>query len=133
MLRYIHNKMLKLRAGKERIGQVRSINLVVIPFIFEAERRSGWITYATAGLMQGSLLVMCLLWKARQARLRVDDFGNKIGPDVPIVTVTSSDPDFSEEEVDEINTGEHTSLLRQPRSIGQTGKKRSIFAWMTGR
>ncbi|KAF8513720.1 hypothetical protein BU17DRAFT_77149 [Hysterangium stoloniferum] len=58
---------------------------------------TSWITYATAGVMQGSLLVMCLIWKARQARLRIDDFGNKLGPDVPTVTVTHVDSDLSEE------------------------------------
>ena len=80
--------------------------------------------------MQGSLLVMCLLWKVRQARLRIDDFGNKIGPNVPIVIVTSSDPDNLEQEVDDIVTGEHTPLLRQQGNVGQTGKKRGIFAWI---
>ncbi|KZT63499.1 hypothetical protein DAEQUDRAFT_733754 [Daedalea quercina L-15889] len=37
-----------------------------------------WLTYAVAGVMQGSLLVMCLLWRVRQHRLRIDDFGNPL-------------------------------------------------------
>ncbi|KAF8523648.1 hypothetical protein JB92DRAFT_2704554 [Gautieria morchelliformis] len=93
---------------------------------------TSWITYATAGLMQGSLLVMCLLWKARQARLRIDDFGNKIGPDVPTVTVTNGDPDFLEQEVEGVDAGEHTPLLRQQGNLGLRGKTRSLFAWVIG-
>lgn len=36
---------------------------------------TSWITYATAGIMQGSLLIMCLCWKVRQGKLDIDDFG----------------------------------------------------------
>ncbi|KAJ7717372.1 hypothetical protein DFH07DRAFT_907330 [Mycena maculata] len=36
---------------------------------------TSWITYAVAGLMQFTLLSLCLAWKLRQRRLRVDDFG----------------------------------------------------------
>jgi hypothetical protein len=86
------------------------------------------MTYATAGLMQGSLLVMCLLWKARQSRLRIDDFGNKIGPDVPVVTVTNGEPDFLGQEVEGVDAGEHTPLLRQQGNAGLRRKTRSLFA-----
>ncbi|KAJ7668917.1 hypothetical protein B0H17DRAFT_1087510 [Mycena rosella] len=37
--------------------------------------RSGWITYAVAGLMQGALLAICIALKLRQRRLRIDGFG----------------------------------------------------------
>jgi len=39
---------------------------------------TSWITYATAGIMQGSLLVMCICWKVRQRRLDIDDFGRPL-------------------------------------------------------
>lgn len=82
--------------------------------------------------MQGSLLVMCLLWKARQARLRIDDFGNKIGPEVPIVTVTNSDTDPLEQEVEDVITGEQTPLLRAEGR--QKGERRGgVFAWLLRR
>ncbi|KAI0923039.1 hypothetical protein AcV5_009867 [Taiwanofungus camphoratus] len=42
-----------------------------------------WLPYAVAGVMQGSLLIMCLFWRARQARLGIDDFGNPIVPSQP--------------------------------------------------
>jgi hypothetical protein len=89
----------------------------------------GWITYATAGVMQGSLLVMCLIWKARQARLRIDDFGNKLGPDVPTVTVTRADSDILE------NNGvdENTSLLRRQGYAGQDRKNRGILSRLFSR
>ncbi|PFH53501.1 hypothetical protein AMATHDRAFT_54629 [Amanita thiersii Skay4041] len=36
---------------------------------------TSWITFAVAGIMQGSLLTMCIIWKLRQRRLGIDDFG----------------------------------------------------------
>ncbi|KIP05433.1 hypothetical protein PHLGIDRAFT_30911 [Phlebiopsis gigantea 11061_1 CR5-6] len=39
-----------------------------------------WSTYAVAGVLQGSLLVMCIMWRARQRKLGIDDFGNPIEP-----------------------------------------------------
>ncbi|KAF8635657.1 hypothetical protein AX15_000288 [Amanita polypyramis BW_CC] len=39
---------------------------------------TSWATFAVAGIMQGSLLMMCLAWKVRQKRLGVDDFGQHI-------------------------------------------------------
>ncbi|PCH37598.1 hypothetical protein WOLCODRAFT_110170 [Wolfiporia cocos MD-104 SS10] len=39
-----------------------------------------WLPYAVAGAMQGSLLIMCLFWLARQRRLGIDDFGNPLSP-----------------------------------------------------
>lgn len=40
--------------------------------------------------MQGSLLIMCIFWRMRQHRLRIDDFGNPL--DVP-PTLDSALPD----------------------------------------
>ncbi|PVG01615.1 hypothetical protein CPB86DRAFT_752908 [Serendipita vermifera] len=39
---------------------------------------TSWATYAAAGIMQGSLLVMCICWKVRQRRLDIDDFGRPL-------------------------------------------------------
>ncbi|SCV69148.1 BQ2448_2168 [Microbotryum intermedium] len=39
---------------------------------------SGWATYLITGILQGALLVLCLCWKARQKRLGIDDWGNKV-------------------------------------------------------
>ncbi|KAG8971164.1 hypothetical protein FRC05_011448 [Tulasnella sp. 425] len=43
---------------------------------------TSWLVYATAGCLQATLLTMCLIWKARQKRLGIDDFGNPL-PDAP--------------------------------------------------
>ncbi|KAI0717837.1 hypothetical protein C8T65DRAFT_640134 [Cerioporus squamosus] len=37
-----------------------------------------WIPYAVAGVMQGILLVMCIIFRARQHALGLDDFGRPI-------------------------------------------------------
>lgn len=39
---------------------------------------TAWITYFVTGLLQGSLLVLCLMWKRRQASLGIDDWGRKV-------------------------------------------------------
>jgi len=94
---------------------------------------TSWITYATAGVMQGSLLAMCLIWRARQARLRIDDFGNKLGPDVPTVTVTPVDSDLSEDNEEGNGLGEHTPLLRIQGNGRQDGKTRGLLSWLFSR
>lgn len=77
--------------------------------------------------MQGSLLIMCLAWKARQARLRMDDFGNKFGPDLPTVTVTNADSDAED------RTGnERTPLLRRQENA-EDGKKPGLLSKLFGR
>lgn len=40
-----------------------------------------WLSYAVAGAMQGTLLVMCIIWHARQRRHGIDDFGNPLDRD----------------------------------------------------
>ncbi|KAJ7641291.1 hypothetical protein FB45DRAFT_825431 [Roridomyces roridus] len=36
---------------------------------------TSWVTYAVAGIMQFTLLSICIAWKMRQRRLGIDDFG----------------------------------------------------------
>ncbi|GAA5941836.1 PQ-loop repeat-containing protein [Sporobolomyces koalae] len=40
---------------------------------------TGWAPYFVTGVLQGTLLVLCLIFKRRQARLGLDDWGNKAG------------------------------------------------------
>lgn len=42
---------------------------------------TSWATFAVAGIMQGTLLVMCICWKFRQRKLGLDDFGNSLVDD----------------------------------------------------
>jgi len=39
---------------------------------------TSWIMFLVAAIMQGILLVMCIGWKVRQRRLRMDDFGHPL-------------------------------------------------------
>jgi len=48
---------------------------------------TNWAMYAASGAMAGLLLLLCLAWKVRQARLGVDDYGMPLN-DPPI----ASDP-----------------------------------------
>jgi len=41
---------------------------------------TSWITFAVAAVLQGCLLVMCCIWKIRQDKLGIDDFGKPIDP-----------------------------------------------------
>jgi len=54
---------------------------------------TSWTTYAVAGIMQGMLLAMCIIWKLRQSKLRIDDFGNSLDAGYDVVGgVTISGP-----------------------------------------
>ena len=46
---------------------------------------TSWTTYAVAGTMQGMLLAMCIIWKLRQSKLRIDDFGNPLDAGYDVV------------------------------------------------
>ena len=63
---------------------------------------TSWFPFLVAGIMQGSLLVLCILWKMRQHRLRIDDFGNAVAPEIQ-----SGEIVHEEEGMDE-----RTALLR---------------------
>jgi hypothetical protein len=39
---------------------------------------TGWLTYFITGLLQGYLLVLCIIYKRRQRALGVDDWGNAL-------------------------------------------------------
>lgn len=34
--------------------------------------------FAVSGIMQGTLLIMCIFWKIRQSKLGIDDFGHPL-------------------------------------------------------
>jgi len=40
---------------------------------------TSWIMFAVSAAMQGSLLALCFVWKVRQRRLGIDDYGVSIG------------------------------------------------------
>jgi len=57
---------------------------------------TSWVTYAVAGIMQGMLLAMCIIWKLRQNKLRIDDFGNSLDAGYDViggVTISGANTD----------------------------------------
>lgn len=69
--------------------------------------------FAVSGVMQGSLLVMCIAWKLRQGKLGIDDFGKPLGNNVDFVSspegIEIMGEEVGEEEAD---VREDTPLLR---------------------
>ncbi|GAA5883382.1 hypothetical protein JCM16303_006721 [Sporobolomyces ruberrimus] len=39
---------------------------------------TGWAPYFVTGILQGTLLILCLIFKRRQKKIGVDDWGNKL-------------------------------------------------------
>jgi hypothetical protein len=50
-----------------------------VPRIIKPLCPAGWIMFAVSGVMQGTLLIICITWKYRQRRLSIDDFGRPLG------------------------------------------------------
>jgi hypothetical protein len=53
--------------------------------------------FLVAAVMQGILLIMCLFWKIRQRRLRIDDFGQPLR-DSPLPALPGDDGESVEED-----------------------------------
>ncbi|KJA29666.1 hypothetical protein HYPSUDRAFT_81319 [Hypholoma sublateritium FD-334 SS-4] len=107
---------------------------------------TSWITFLFSAILQGILLAMCIVWKIRQRRLRVDDFGRPMDPqpyvldepasvisapdDYPIIvredTARSVDEPVAEED-------EETPLLRRreraAHAQGEAEAERGWSAW----
>jgi hypothetical protein len=71
--------------GYEHCSPVSIIFLIVLIYIglIPFAHRPGtdwtsWITFAVSGLMQATLLTMCIVWTFRQRRLGIDEFGNPL-------------------------------------------------------
>jgi hypothetical protein len=74
--------------------------------------------FAVSGVMQGSLLVMCIAWKFRQRSLAIDDFGKPLtngnGSAFPSVAMNEDETQGSVTEVD-VDDTEDTPLLSNER------------------
>jgi hypothetical protein len=88
--------------------------------------------FLVAAIMQGILLFMCICWKVRQRRLRIDDFGHPLRnsplPDLPsspdgpddgesVEEGTMDDDDSMEEDIVSISAeeAEQAALLGRRR------------------
>jgi hypothetical protein len=93
--------------------------------------------FAVSGIMQTALLVMCIAWKFRQRRLRIDDFGYSLDSasstpltdDVDTVVGEVSDPQvgsisFADNAED---AREDAPLLGKPRRSGRSSR---FFGWL---
>jgi hypothetical protein len=102
---------------------------------------SAWIMFLVAAIMQGFLLIMCICWKVRQQKLRIDDFGHPLRnsplPELPSadrlddgesVEETMEDGDAMEEDIVSISPAE----AEQAALLGRR-KKRKIRrrGWLT--
>ncbi|KII91525.1 hypothetical protein PLICRDRAFT_38295 [Plicaturopsis crispa FD-325 SS-3] len=106
---------------------------------------TSWITFAVAGVMQGSLLIMCIVWKVRQHRLHIDDFGHPLphseDQDQDVEATSSSAGDTStgyavtaDEDANE--AAESTPLLVKNTNAADGSERRGLArflpGWLTG-
>jgi hypothetical protein len=87
--------------------------------------------FAASGVMQGSLLVMCLVWKSRQRSLGIDDFGKPLlkSPSDPheddaSLSHTSDDAEHRHTH----NATEETPLLAGSSAPTVSGKKKKWWS-----
>lgn len=93
--------------------------------------------YAVSGIMQSALLVMCIAWKFRQRRLKIDDFGysldsNSSTPltdDIDTVVGEVSDPQVGDMSFDSDaeDAREDVPLLAKPRRSTRSSR---FFGWL---
>ncbi|KAF8497451.1 hypothetical protein F5888DRAFT_1698061 [Russula emetica] len=71
---------------------------------------TSWIMFLVAAIMQGILLFMCICWKVRQRRLRIDDFGHPLRnsplPELPSTDGDRPDDGESVETMEEVSMEE---------------------------
>ncbi|CAK5278264.1 unnamed protein product [Mycena citricolor] len=63
---------------------------------------TSWVTYAVAGMMQFTLLGICVAWKLRQRRLHIDDFGEPL----PKLHMHSHDSESGGDDPEAVSSGE---------------------------
>lgn len=67
---------------------------------------TGYATYLVSGVLQSALLVICLLWKRRQSRLGIDDYGKRL------MEEGDEEPDIDGDVDVRASRGERERLLR---------------------
>jgi hypothetical protein len=74
--------------------------------------------FLVAAIMQGVLLVMCLCWKVRQRKLRIDDFGHPLR-NSPLPELPTSDGLDDGESVEEEDYMEEDIISISPEQAEQ--------------
>jgi hypothetical protein len=101
--------------------------------------------FLVAAIMQGILLFMCICWKVRQQRLRIDDFGHPLRnsplPELPSTgrlddggsaEETMEDDDSIEEDIVSISPeeAEQAALLGRRKKRKITRKRKWWTKWL---
>ncbi|KAI6165191.1 hypothetical protein EDD17DRAFT_1556444 [Pisolithus thermaeus] len=99
---------------------------------------TSWVMYAVSAIMQAFLLAMCIMWKIRQRRLHIDDFGRPLGPPLSsstesIVTAEDDDGEFESHVVDvrvveESSEADEAAPLLKPQV--RVTHKGGILGWL---
>ncbi|KAG6874948.1 hypothetical protein C0992_005850 [Termitomyces sp. T32_za158] len=81
---------------------------------------TSWITFAVSGIMQGSLLAMCIVFHLRQRRLGLDEFGNPLpGHATTDIDNSALDPTIVERGDEDVDVpGLVTTEEEDPRVVG---------------
>ncbi len=93
---------------------------------------TAWISYAVAGVMQGILLVMCIIFRGRQHALGLDDFGRPLAspPSYPASQSFQDDATSAVEDLPPVvadeAVGEATPLLR----TDARKQRKGLFWWL---
>ena len=98
--------------------------------------------FLVAAIMQGILLAMCLCWKVRQRKLRIDDFGHPLRnsplPELPYTdglddgeSVEEEAEEYMEEDIISISPEEAEQVtLMGRRKRRKIGRRRWWTKWL---
>ncbi|KAI6132967.1 hypothetical protein EV401DRAFT_1915242 [Pisolithus croceorrhizus] len=99
---------------------------------------TSWVMYAVSAVMQAFLLAMCIMWKIRQRRLHIDDFGRPLSLPLSasaesILTVENDDGQFESHVVDvrvveESSEADEAAPLLKPQVM--VTHKGGILGWL---
>jgi len=93
--------------------------------------------FLVAAIMQGILLVMCICWKVRQRRLRIDDFGRPLRDSpLPALPATANGLDSDDEAAQDSMEEDVVSISaedaeRSPLLNNRKGRKSRRRRWWT--
>ncbi|KAI6041581.1 hypothetical protein EDC04DRAFT_2893057 [Pisolithus marmoratus] len=114
-------------------GVVMAISIAMKP----GTNWTSWMMYAVSAVMQSCLLLMCIMWKIRQRRLHIDDFGRPLSlplsPGECTLSAENDGGEFENEVVDvrvveeSVEVGEATPLLKPPVKVTHKG---GILGWL---
>ncbi|KIJ16273.1 hypothetical protein PAXINDRAFT_98767 [Paxillus involutus ATCC 200175] len=93
---------------------------------------TSWIMYAVSAVMQACLLLMCLVWKVRQRKLGIDDFGRPLGESTATQATSFEDEGGEEDNVSVVIEGDEAredAPLLKPSSVVH---RRGLLGWIQG-